>query len=146
MALIFPNSPTLGQEAVTGGKTWRWDGSRWQNVGVVGYQGSVGYKGSEGYQGSEGYKGSEGYQGSVGYKGSQGDPGGPQGYVGSQGALGYTGSSGYTQFRLLDDVDIAGQANGYVVTYVSDYDKYMVLPINVSDTTISNTVMDGGFF
>jgi hypothetical protein len=134
MALIFPNSPSLGQEAVTGGKTWRWDGSRWQNVGVVGYQGSVGYRGSEGFQGS------------VGYKGSQGDPGGPRGYSGSQGEIGYTGSMGVTQFKLLADVDISGQANGYIVTYISDLDKYKVLPINVSDTTISNTIMDGGSF
>jgi hypothetical protein len=146
MALSFPNNPLLGQEAVTGGKTWRWDGSRWQNVGVVGYQGSVGYKGSEGYQGSEGYRGSEGYQGSVGYTGSAGAPGGDQGYAGSQGAVGYAGSAGKTRFRDLEDVDIMGQANGYVVTYVSDNDKYMALPISVTNTIISNTVMDGGVF
>ena len=29
-------------------------------------------------------------------------------------------------------------ANGSVLTYVSDYDKYFVLPINVQDTTLSN--------
>ena len=122
MALSFPDNPILGQEAVTGGKTWRWDGSRWQNVGVVGYQGSVGYRGSAG------------------------EPGGPQGYSGSQGITGYAGSSGKTQFRQLEDVDITDQANGYIVTYNSNLDKYQVLPISVTDTLISNTVMDGGEF
>ena len=142
--LTFPPNPSLGQEAVTGGKTWRWDGRRWQNVGVVGYQGSAGYQGSTGYQGSVGYTGSEGQQGQLGYQGSQGDPGGPQGYTGSQGyqgVAGYSGSAGKTRLRDLEDVDIAGQANGYLVTYNTDSDKYLVLPID-----LNFQALDGGSF
>ena len=40
-------------------------------------------------------------------------------------------------------------ANGSVLTYISDFDKYFVLPINVTsvqDIPLSNTVMDGGDF
>ena len=37
-------------------------------------------------------------------------------------------------------------ANGAVLTYVSQFDKYLVLPINVTDTTLSNTTLDGGNF
>ena len=146
MALVFPDNPVLGQETITGGKTWRWEGSKWRAVGVTGYQGSVGYKGSSGetgYFGSVGYTGSSGISG---YQGSQGAPGGPQGYAGSQGISGYTGSSGVSRLRDLSDVDIAGQSNGYLLTYVADSDKYLILPVNVSDTQISNTVMDGGTF
>jgi hypothetical protein len=134
MALIFPNSPQLGDEVVTGGKTWRWDGSRWQNVGVIGYQGSEGYRGS---------RGETGYQGSVGYQGSQGEIGytGSQGYTGSKGDIGYTGSVGSTRLRDLTDVDISIQSNGYILTYISDSDKYSILPLE-----ISNQTLDGGDF
>ena len=144
--LTFPPNPLLGQEAVTGGKTWRWEGNTWRAVGVTGYQGSVGYQGSEGYRGSQGDIGYQGSIGSIGYQGSQGAPGGSQGYTGSQGVVGYTGSSGVSRLRDLTDVDIAGQANGYLLTYVTDSDKYLILPVSVSDTQISNTVMDGGEF
>jgi len=37
-------------------------------------------------------------------------------------------------------------ANNGVLTYRADYDKYFVLPVAVSDTSLSNTVMDGGTF
>jgi len=37
-------------------------------------------------------------------------------------------------------------SNGSVLTYVSQFDKYLVLPISITDTTISNTTMDGGSF
>lgn len=137
MALIFPNNPHIGDEVVTGGKTWRWDGSRWQNVGTVGYQGSVGYLGSRGdtgYQGSVGYQGS---QGEVGYTGSQGETG----YTGSQGEVGYTGSVGSTRLRDLTDVTTDMQANGYILTYNSDSDKYVIIPLQ-----ISNQLLDGGDF
>lgn len=137
MALVFPNSPQIGDEVVTGGKTWRWDGSRWQNVGTVGFQGSVGYQGS---------RGETGYQGSVGYQGSQGEFGytGSQGYTGSEGytgSIGYTGSRGSSTLAGLDDVDVSMQANGYILTYVSDSDKYTILPLE-----ISNQTLDGGDF
>lgn len=32
MALSFPSSPSEGATTVTGGKTWRFDGSRWRRV------------------------------------------------------------------------------------------------------------------
>lgn len=143
--LTFPTNPSLGQEAVTGGKTWRWDGTRWQNVGVVGYQGSTGYQGSAGVQGIAGYEGSAGVAGPTGYQGSQGAPGGPTGYTGSMGN-GYTGSAGATRLRDLTDVDISMEANSYILTYVASSDKYSILPINVSNTTINNSSMDGGTF
>ena len=37
-------------------------------------------------------------------------------------------------------------ANNSVLTYRADYDKYFVLPVSVADTSLSNTVMDGGTF
>lgn len=32
MALSFPSNPSEGATTVTGGKTWRFDGSRWRRV------------------------------------------------------------------------------------------------------------------
>ena len=40
----------------------------------------------------------------------------------------------------------AQPANNSVLTYRADYDKYFVLPVTVADTSLSNTVMDGGIF
>jgi len=78
-----------------------------------------------------------------GYAGSQG----PQGYTGSQGATGYAGSQGVNRLDLLQDVvEGPSPSNGSILTYNTSDDKYYVLPISVSDTTISNTVLDGGLF
>ena len=168
MSLIFPSLPNINDTTVTGGKTWTWDGSRWLPSGAVGYQGSTGYQGSVGYRGSSGdtgYQGSQGYTGSVGYVGSQGIQGvqgyrGTSGFTGSQGVqgdkgdigyvgsagVGYVGSAGTTLLAQLSDVITGTPANGYVLTYLSQNDKYNVIPLSVSDTTLSNTVMDGGNF
>lgn len=77
-----------------------------------------------------------------GYAGSQG----PIGYTGSQGVPGYVGSQGVNRLDLLEDVVEGTPANGAILTYNTSDDKYYVLPISVSDTTISNTVLDGGLF
>jgi len=77
-----------------------------------------------------------------GYAGSQGI----QGYTGSQGATGFVGSQGVNRIDLLEDVVEGTPANGAILTYNTSDDKYYVLPISVSDTTISNTVLDGGLF
>ena len=81
--------------------------------------------------------------GPIGYTGSQGDIG----YTGSQGVIGYTGSAGTTFLSGLSDVVVGTPANGDVLMYISDFDKYYVMPINnIQDTQLSNTVMDGGSF
>ena len=77
-----------------------------------------------------------------GYAGSQGT----QGFTGSQGPVGYVGSQGPNRIDLLEDVVEGTPANGAILTYNTSDDKYYVLPLNVSDTTISNTVLDGGLF
>ena len=80
------------------------------------------------------------------------------GFTGSAGAAGYTGSAGigYTgsagaggganRLDQLQDVVEGTPANGAVLTYSTLDDKYYVLPLTISDTTISNTVLDGGLF
>lgn len=77
-----------------------------------------------------------------GYAGSKGDIG----YTGSQGPLGYVGSQGPNKISLLEDVVVGFPENGSLLTYNTSDDKYYVLPLNVADTTISNTVLDGGAF
>lgn len=77
-----------------------------------------------------------------GYAGSQGT----QGFTGSQGPVGYVGSQGPNRIDLLEDVVEGTPSNGAILTYNTSDDKYYVLPLNVSDTTISNTVLDGGLF
>lgn len=34
MPINFPDSPTLNQQFTANGRTWRWDGSTWVNVGT----------------------------------------------------------------------------------------------------------------
>lgn len=83
--------------------------------------------------------------GSTGYAGSAG----AAGYTGSAG-IGYTGSAGAgggaNRLDQLQDVVEGTPANGAVLTYSTLDDKYYVLPLTISDTTISNTVLDGGLF
>jgi Collagen triple helix repeat (20 copies) len=129
--LTFPSNPSLNQEVVTGGKTWRWDGTRWQNVGVVGYQGSTGYQGSAGFQGSSG---TTGYQGSVGYMGSMGYTG-SQGYTGSRG-LGYEPLQGSSD-NILTDGSLVG--NSVYTTVYSTGAYYNNDFINLFDTTANST-------
>jgi hypothetical protein len=126
--LAFPPNPSLNQEVVTGGKTWRWDGTRWQNVGVVGFQGSVGYQGSAGYRGSAGYQGSMGYTGSQGYTGSRG--------------YGYTPLVGSSD-NLLTDGSLVGNS---LYTVVSSPGAYFNKDfINLFDAS-SNLTTNSTFF
>lgn len=74
---------------------------------------------------------------------------GAAGYTGSAGAVGYVGSAGASGANRLDqlqDVVEGTPSNGAILTYSTIDDKYYVLPLTVSDTTISNTVLDGGLF
>jgi len=60
MSVNFPNSPSIGQTFTTGGSTFQWNGTVWENIiplGNTGYTGSIGYTGS---QGDIGYSGSSG--------------------------------------------------------------------------------------
>lgn len=79
MAIIFPNTPTVGQVVTQGGTSYTWTGASWDVAGSS----DVGYTGS---RGSTGYTGSIG----VGYTGSTGSVG----YTGSIGTIGFTGSAG----------------------------------------------------
>lgn len=83
--------------------------------------------GFTGSTGAAGYTGSAGVNGTVGYTGS-------------------AGTSGANRLDQLQDVVESTPANGAILTYSSSDDKYYVLPLNVSDTTISNTILDGGLF
>ena len=56
-------------------------------------------------------------------------------------SIGYTGSRGASTLGSLDDVVVGTPANGYILTYLTDYDKYYVLPLE-----ISNQTLDGGDF
>jgi hypothetical protein len=87
---------------------------------------------------------------------ANGQPGTAGQMLFSNGTSVYWSSFAPSKITLLDDVDannLPGQtgshsapANNSLLTYRSDYDKYYVLPLNVADTTLSNTEIDGGNF
>lgn len=125
MALSFPSSPSLNQIVTTGGRPWKWDGSRWvpqqitaNNIVITGPLTANSSNGSSGQ------------------------------ILTSNGSGVYWANN---RFDVLEDVvegdlSLNPPANGHVVTYVAGDDKYYVLPLSVSDTTLSNTVLDGGDF
>ena len=60
MALNFPNSPSLNDFFVAGGRRWQWNGTAWQRIpdpGAQGVQGSTGNTGPTGAQGAAGSTG-----------------------------------------------------------------------------------------
>ena len=47
---------------------------------------------------------------------------------------------------IAKNLDNTPPANGQVLTYIADLNKYYVVPLTVADTALSNTIMDGGDF
>lgn len=127
MALSFPSNPNVDDTTVTGGKTWRWDGSRWrhQTIGTNVSANNIVITGALTANTSNGTPGQVMTSNSYGIYWS--DP---------------------RLDRLFDVVEGGTPANGAILSYNSIDDKYYVLPIFVTDTDVhlSNTMLDGGSF
>jgi len=99
----FPNSPTLGQTADIGSKTYTWNGYAWSqtssdnsvtlSLGTTGPTGPTGPAGATGETGIQGPTGATGATGPQGEQGIQG-PTGATGETGAQGDPGPTGPTG----------------------------------------------------
>ena len=125
MALNFPPNPQVGNITITEGKTWMWDGSRWNRQSLSANNliitGALTANSSNGQYGQ---------------------------------LLTSNGTSVFwanTRLDRLEDVvatnlDSSPPANGQILTYISNSNKYFVVPLNVADTTLSNTSIDGGTF
>ena len=121
MEASFPKSNlTVGDQFVTGGARYVWDGVRWVSsgaafggagspgpvgpegaTGATGPQGLTGATGSTGIDGASGLQGTQGPTGATGPQGAKGDKGnvgnvGPTGATGPQGIKGNTGNVGPT--------------------------------------------------
>ena len=68
MPIDFPNSPTIGQTYTDGGRSWTWDGEKWNVVRstVLGPTGPIGPTGPTGPTGAQGIVGPTGPQGPEG--------------------------------------------------------------------------------
>ena len=69
MPLNFPNSQSLNDFFVSGGRRWQWNGTAWQRIpdpGAQGVQGATGAGGSTGAQGNTGPTGAQGAEGNFG--------------------------------------------------------------------------------
>ena len=53
MPLNFPNSPSLNDFFVAGGRRWQWNGTAWQRIPDPGAQGVQGATGSTGPTGAQ---------------------------------------------------------------------------------------------
>ena len=97
MEVSFPKGNiSIGDQYVTGGAVYVWDGKRWISSGAAfggaGAPGPIGATGPQGEVGPQGLKGDIGAQGPTGPQGATG----PQGEVGPQGLKGDTGAQGPT--------------------------------------------------
>ena len=92
----------IGDEYVTGGARYTWDGTKWVSQGAAyggrGNPGATGPQGEVGPQGATGDTGAEGPTGPTGATGPTGDTGpqGPTGDTGAEGPQGATGATGPT--------------------------------------------------
>ena len=75
MPLNFPNSPSLNDFFVAGGRRWQWNGTAWQRIPDPGAQGVQGATGPTGAQGTAGSQGATGAQGATAAQGAQGAQG-----------------------------------------------------------------------
>jgi len=120
MALIFPSSPSLNDITTTGGKTWKWDGSRWipqtitaNNIIITGPLTA---------------NTSNGTLGQV---------------LSSNGTGVYWANNRFDTLQDVVEADLQANppANGHIVTYIASEDKYYVLPLN-----LNAQALDGGDF
>ena len=54
MAINFPDSPSLNDSHVEGGRRWKWNGTVWERIPASGAQGVQGAQGAQGVQGAQG--------------------------------------------------------------------------------------------
>ena len=107
MPLNFPNSPSLNDFFVAGGRRWQWNGTAWQRIpdpgaqGVQGHQGNTGPTGAQGHQGATAAAGAQGAQGSAGSNGTNG----AQGAQGAQGVNGNFGGASFEYTYLTNTTD-----------------------------------------
>lgn len=120
MSLLFPSSPSLNQTVTTGGRTWKWDGSRWvpqtitiNNIVITGPLTANSSNGSAGQ------------------------------ILSSNGSGVYWANNRFDKLQDVVEADLSlnPPANGHIVTYIASDDKYYVLPL-----IIENQVLDGGDF
>ena len=57
MAINFPDSPSLNDSHIEGGRRWKWNGTVWERIPASGAQGVQGVQGAVGAQGSQGHQG-----------------------------------------------------------------------------------------
>ena len=125
MALNFPNSPSLNDFFVAGGRRWQWNGTAWQRIpdpGAQGVQGATGSTGPTGAQGAAGAQGSAGAQGATAAAGAQGAAGatGAQGAQGAQGVNGNFGGASFEYTYLSNTTDSDPGAGSFCLLYTSD--------------------------
>lgn len=120
LKLDFPSRPVLNQITNTGGKDWKWDGSRWvpqtivaNNIVITGALSANGSNGSYGF------------------------------VLSSNGSGVYWANNnlGNLSDVIVADTNANPPVDGSVLMYVSSEDKYFVMPIQVS-----NQILDGGGF
>ena len=68
MPLNFPNSPSLNDFFVAGGRRWQWNGTAWQRIPDPGAQGAAGTNGAQGSAGAQGAQGVNGNFGGASFE------------------------------------------------------------------------------
>jgi hypothetical protein len=120
MALTFPSNPALYEIAITGGKTWMWDGSRWIPQIITANNLVI--------------------TGPLTANTSNGEPGQ---ILTSNGQGVYWANNRFDTLQDVVEADLEANppANGHIVTYIASEDKYYVLPLN-----LQAQALDGGDF
>ena len=146
MPLNFPNSPSLNDFFVAGGRRWQWNGTAWQRIpdpGAQGVQGSTGNTGPTGAQGAAGAQGATAAAGAQGAAGAHGSAGtnGAQGAAGAQGAQGVNGNFGGASFEytFLTNTTDSDPGAGSLKFNNANLTSATVLYIDDTDGGSSNT-------
>ena len=112
----FPNSPTLGQTADIGSKTFTWNGYAWSQTGAAVSGGGSGEPGATGAIGATGADGADGATGATGPVGDY-----VESFNGATGAVeGVSSVNGQT-----GDVTVSGGGGG---TFASSYSGHIYAP------------------
>ena len=140
MPLNFPNSPSLNDFFVAGGRRWQWNGTAWQRIPDPGAQGVQGSQGNTGPTGAQGAQGNNGAQGATAAAGAQGDAGaaGAQGAQGAQGVNGNFGGASFEYTYLTNTTD-SDPGAGNLKFNNSNLTSASILYIDDTDGGSSNT-------